>query len=266
LKVYISADIEGITGVTHWDEADKHNEDYQEFQRQMTLEVKAACEGAINAGAREIVVKDAHCSARNISAAELPECVSVIRGWSGHPFCMVQELDESFDAAMFIGYHDSAFSGGNPLAHTLSAGRVSEIRINEQRASEYVVHTYAAALMNVPVVLLAGDEDVCKAAKTFNPSIRTVPVKKGIGDSTVNLHPNLAIERIRTESEKAISGDIKASAITLPSSFQIEITFKLAQRAYRGSFYPGVELKEPHTISYQCSDFFDALKMIQFTL
>ena len=121
MNVYISADIEGITGITHWDETEKTNpDDYIQYQDQMTKEVAAACEGALNAGATEILVKDAHDSGRNILADRLPEDVKLIRGWSGHPLCMVQELDESFDAAVFIGYHSRAGSDANPLAHSMS--------------------------------------------------------------------------------------------------------------------------------------------------
>ena len=102
MKIYISADIEGITGVAHWDEATNDKPEFSEFQKQMTAEIKAACEGAFSAGATEIYVKDAHGTARNILASELPQEVKLIRGWSEHPFSMVQELDETFDTAMMI--------------------------------------------------------------------------------------------------------------------------------------------------------------------
>src|SRR4029079_18577351 len=110
MKVYISADIEGTSGITNWEQDDKTHPTYQEFRERMTDEVVAACEGAIEAGAKEIVIKDAHGSGRNIIAARLPDCAKLIRGWSGHPFCMVQELDQSFDALLFVGYHAKAGS------------------------------------------------------------------------------------------------------------------------------------------------------------
>ena len=88
MKIYISADIEGTTGIAHWDEADRSKSDYKEFQSQMTAEVKAACEGANQAGAKEIIIKDAHESGRNLIVSELPENIKIIREWSGHPFSM----------------------------------------------------------------------------------------------------------------------------------------------------------------------------------
>src|SRR6187399_857694 len=117
MKVFISADIEGVAGITSPDEANPDHRDVAYFQDQMTREVKAACDGAIAAGAKEIWVKDAHWTGRNIDTRKLPECVRMIRGWSGHPFSMMAELDKTFDAAVMIGYHARAGSAGNPLAH-----------------------------------------------------------------------------------------------------------------------------------------------------
>src|SRR5512136_2420739 len=129
MKIYISADIEGVTGVTHWDETDLGKAESSLFREQMTAEVAAACEGALQAGATEIWVKDAHDSARNIIAAKLPQEVRLSRGWSSHPFAMVQELDETFQAVMMIGYHSRAAGGTSPLAHTMT-GSFAHILLN----------------------------------------------------------------------------------------------------------------------------------------
>ena len=127
MKVYISADIEGVAGIAHWDEARKNHGDYAEFREQMTREVAAACRGARAAGATEILIKDAHASGRNLLHRQLPAGVRLIRGWSGHPLSMVQELDEGFAAVMMIGYHSPASSGANPLAHTMSSSRLARV-------------------------------------------------------------------------------------------------------------------------------------------
>ena len=118
LKVFISVDIEGAVGIAHWDEADSGHGDYAEFRQRMTMEAAAACEGALAAGATEIWVKDAHGSGRNILQEALPREAKLVRGWSMHPYAMVQELDSSFDAACFVGFHGPAGHPGNPLAHT----------------------------------------------------------------------------------------------------------------------------------------------------
>lgn len=117
MKVYISADIEGITGTTAWIETELNTQDIQPFLKQMTKEVEAAIEGAIAGGATEILLKDAHDSARNIDISNLPVNCKVIRGWTGDPMCMVAGLDESFDRAIFIGYHSKGKSPQPVSAH-----------------------------------------------------------------------------------------------------------------------------------------------------
>lgn len=130
MKVYISADIEGITGTTSWSETELNAPDYQFFQRQMTREVEAAIEGAIAGGATEILLKDAHDSARNLDISNLPINCKVIRGWTYDPMCMVAGLDRSFDRAIFIGYHSKGGSERNPLAHTRMSKSMANMRVN----------------------------------------------------------------------------------------------------------------------------------------
>ncbi len=129
MKVYISADIEGVTGVTHWDETELQKDDSKVFREQMTAEVVAACEGALQGGATEIWIKDAHDSGRNLIASKLPKEACLIRGWTGHPFMMVQELDTSFSAVLMIGYHSRAGAGTSPLAHTMT-GELAHVTLN----------------------------------------------------------------------------------------------------------------------------------------
>ena len=146
LKVFISVDIEGATGIAHWDEADSGHGDYSEFRERMTQEAVAACEGALAAGATEIWVKDAHGSGRNILQEALPREAVLVRGWSMHPYAMVQELDSSFDACCFVGYHGHASHPDNPLSHT-NTGLWNRITVNGDDLSEYRQHAYTAALV-----------------------------------------------------------------------------------------------------------------------
>ncbi|MFC1588517.1 M55 family metallopeptidase, partial [Planctomycetota bacterium] len=127
---------------------------------------------------------------------KLPECVKMVRGWSGHPYMMMAELDETFDAAMMIGYHSRAGSNANPLAHTMSPS-IASIKINGSYVSEYHVNSYAAALDQVPVVFVSGDEGLCNEVSEFNPGTDTVAVMRGVGAATVSIHPKLAADRIR---------------------------------------------------------------------
>ena len=265
MKIYISADIEGITGITHWDETKKSKSDYQKFAQQMTNEVKAACEGAINAGAKEIWIKDAHDTGRNIIAADLPQKIKLVRGWSEHPFSMVQELDKSFDALLMIGYHSFAGSNSNPLSHTLSSRTFNYIKFNGEYASEFLIHSYAAATVGVPVVLVSGDEGICKEASKINKNIKTVAVNRGVGNSIISIHPLLALEKIKKEVEASLKGDFDKYKIKLPEHFKVKLSFRNHTKAFKSSFYPGMEQISSTNVVFESDDYFEVLRMLLFT-
>jgi D-amino peptidase len=230
----------------------------------MTSEVAAACEGALEAGAREILVNDAHGTARNIIASRLPREAKLARGWSYHPFGMVQHLDGTFDAAMMIGYHSRAGSDANPLAHTIASGVFRRITINDIDASELRVYAYAAASVNVPVVCVTGDAGICKDAVSLNSGIGTVAVKQGEGKSTISIHPEVAVDRIREGVKKALSGDISQCHIRMPEQFTVEIEFCDPAKSYKSSFFPGARKMGEHTIQFQSDDYFEVLRLLLF--
>lgn len=265
MKVYISADIEGITGVSHWDETNKTKGDYPYFANQMTSEVNAACVGANEGGAEDILLKDAHGSARNISILDLPENVRITRGWSRHPYLMMQDIDSSFDAAMMIGYHSYSGSGENPLAHTLD-DIIAYIKINDEFASEFLINAYTAALVNVPVVFVSGDEGLCNHVKKINNNITTLAVKKGSGDSTTSIHPKLAAKLTEEYVQTALNGDISKCKIELPKSFKVEISYVNHQRAYKASFYPGMKQISPTNVVFETDDYFKVLCAFSFVI
>jgi D-amino peptidase len=266
MKIYISADMEGITGVTHWDEVDHNKSSYGQFQKQMSLEVAAACEGALEAGAKEIWVKDAHYSGRNILAEILPKGVKLIRGWSGHPYSMVQELDDSFDALMMVGYHSRAGQGGNPLAHTLSSSKLDSITINDRQTSEFFLHGNIAAKHGVPLVFLSGDVGLCEEVLEVSPGTTTVATMIGVGDSTISIQPQESLEAIKTKVKSALSGELSNCLWDHPKSFVVHIRFNKQQLAYRASHYPGAELFDPKTIAFTTKEYDEVMQLILFVV
>jgi D-amino peptidase len=264
VKVYISADIEGVAGITAPDEANPDHKDTKPFQEQMTREVLAACDGAIAAGAKEVWVKDAHWTGRNIDVRQLPECVRVIRGWSGHPYAMMQEIDQSFAAVLFVGYHARAGSGGNPLAHTMSGRVVHELRINGVAASEFKLNTFTATMCGVPAVFLSGDEALCDEVRAYNEGIRTVATFRGVGPSTVAVHPEVVLREIRAKSEDAVRA--RPQLRPLPASFEVELDYKQVREAYGKSFYPGAKLVKDGTVGFKSDSWMEALRMIHFCI
>ncbi|MFQ6608602.1 MAG: M55 family metallopeptidase [Fidelibacterota bacterium] len=265
MKVYISVDMEGIAATAVWDEVDHKHKDYPLFQNQMTAEAAAACEGALAGGATEIVVKDAHASGRNIDASALPKEARLIRGWSGHPYSMMQELDDSFTCALMIGYHSRTGSGGNPLSHTMT-GKATEITINDIKTSEFLLNSFTAALHQVPVIFLSGDEALCEHAKKLIPSINTVGVKRGVGNSVVTIHPEKVVEEIKSVVAQTLPGETTSCLLELPKHFKIKIRFHKPKDAYKASFYPGMILEDDQIVSFETDDWMESLRMIHFVL
>lgn len=263
MKVYISVDIEGVAGITHWDEADKQHADYPEFREQMTRETIAAIEGAEAAGATEILVKDAHSSGRNLITSMLPGKVRLIRSWAGHPLCMVQELDESFDAVMMIGYHSAAGSEDNSLAHTLSLD-ATEIRLNGKRASEFLVHALASSMLGVPTVFVSGDKGLMEEVGYANPAISRCAVKEGRGQSTISMTPAAACKAIRDGATTALKGDLKKSLLKVPDHIIVEVTYGNPNLAYRHSWYPGAVHAGNRTIRFETDKYFECLRMLNY--
>lgn len=265
MKIFISADIEGIAGVTLPAETHSDEKVYQKFADQMTLEVLAAAEGAVKAGATEIVIKDGHGSATNIDVLKMPECVTLIRGKSGHPYNMMYGIDDTFDGVMFVGYHSAAGTDTSPLAHT-NTGNPSYIKINGQAASEFMINSYIAAMHNVPVLFISGDKGICEEAKKIVPNITTVETKIGVGGSTINLSPDKVLKLIKQNAEEALKKDISQNLIKLPETFEDEIRFKQHINAYKMSFYPGMKAIDNHTVKMTTNNFMDIVTAHMFVL
>jgi D-amino peptidase len=265
MKVFISADIEGITGVTAWSETELGQAEHEAAREQMTAEVAAACESALYAGATEIWVKDSHDSARNLIAARLPKEVRLVRGWSGHPYMMLQGLDNTFQAVLLVGYHAGAGTGCSPLEHTLS-GEVWKIRLNGRSMSEFYIDACTAAYINVPLVFISGDQGICDEAAQLNGHIKTVAVKQGIGNATVNLHPEVAVSRIRDGVAEALSADLNLCRITLPEKFTLQIEYRRQANAHKWSYYPGAQRIDPTTIQLETSDYFEVLRLLNLAV
>ncbi|MBE6022352.1 MAG: amino acid amidase [Cellulosilyticum sp.] len=264
MRIYISADMEGIAGISKWDETIKGRQDYERYREQMTREVAAACEAAIEAGADTILVKDAHEDGKNLLHELLPRTVKVISGWSNHPYCMVEGLDESFDAAIFIGYHCGSSSNGSTLSHTLYPDRIRKIIINGEDADEFLIHAYVCRMLGVPIAAVSGDGELMRHVKGFDEDIKTIALQEGFGGAMVSIHPDLAIERIRRGVKKALTeGELKKET-QLPEQFEMTIEFKKHEDAYKYAFYPKAEQIGEYTIRYASDQYMDLLTFMLF--
>jgi D-amino peptidase len=263
MKVYISVDIEGVAGITHWDEAEKGHADWAEFREIMTREALAAIDGARAAGATEIWVKDAHDSGRNLITTLLPADVTLIREWSGHPYSMIQELDESFAALVMIGHHAGVGSEGNSLAHTLNT-RTHMMTLNGTPVSEFRLCALAAASLGVPVAFISGDKALMEEVEQTNPNIGRLAVKEGRGQSTISMTPIAAQNAIRAGVEKSLRGKVKDCLLPLPEKFILDLTYVSPALAYEKSFYPGCIYLGNRTNRVEVATIFDVMRALRF--
>ncbi len=260
LKVLISVDMEGITGIVSADECNpKAGDDYQYFRKIMTLEANAAVEGALAAGATEIVVRDAHGSGRNILPDLLHKSALLLRDWSFGPKEMMEGIDETFGAAVFIGYHASAGKPNANLEHTWS-GRITDVKLNGVSLPEAGLGGLVAGYFNVPVVFISGDQAVCDQAKGLFGEIESVAVKKGIGAATLSLHPEIAGQMIKVGVEKAIRNRGKHKPYKLMPPYRLVLTLKDEKMVDNGQYYPGARRTGDWELTYESSDLMGVLK------
>ena len=263
MKIFISADIEGTNGISNWDETKGNTY----FNKRMTMEVAAVCEGINDHNAEStIFVKDAHGIGDNIDHELLPENVLLNRAFSGHPLCMMNLLDDSFDASMVTGYHSPAYNDGNPLAHTMSS-QYNRIILNGKACSEFTISYYTSLHFGVPMVLAAGDAALMQLVKSTDPDIMTVETVAGYGSSVTSIHPAKSRSLLRQTTKEAIENaeNLKAKcADKLPDSFSLEVSFKKHFDAFRASYFPGAKQVDAHTISFSSKDFMEILRLMLF--
>ncbi len=128
------------------------------------------------------------------------------------------------------------------------------------------MYAYAAALVNVPLVFVSGDKGICEEAVHLIPNIATLAVKQGTGNATVNIHPHLAVEKIREDVQIALQGDVSKCRLPIPEQFVVDITYKDHALASKASFFPGAVSTQPHTIRFESNDYFEVLRLFAFVL
>lgn len=266
MKLFISSDIEGTCGICNWDETQKGHPDYEYFAKQMSKEVAAVCSAALESGKIEdILIKDAHGTARNICPELLPEGVKLHRGWQGVPGAMMAGVEKGFDAVAMTGYHSAAYTEGNPLSHTTNLAN-QYVKINGNIASEFMINAYQAAYYGVPVILVSGDQALCDQAHDVCPHIETACVSEGCGGASISIHPRTALNLLRQKMKEALGKDLSCYKIELPKHFHVEIEFKEFVKAQRSSFYPGAKREGTKCISFDADDYYEVLRFLFFVL
>lgn len=264
LKVFISVDMEGISGVVTSEECNRNaSDDFGYFRKIMTLETNAAVEGALAAGAKEIWVRDSHASARNILPDLLDRNAKLLRDWSGGPKSMMEGIDETFDAVVFIGYHAKAGTPSATIEHT-SSGVVLDMSINGVSLPEAGYNALMAGHYNVPVVFVAGDKAVCDQVKNLFGEVDTVAVKDGIGEAALCLHPEVSRELIRAGVEKALRNRAKYKPYKMKPPYTLVLKLKDEKMVNSGSHYPGAKRTGDWELTFTSNDLMEVIKAFSY--
>lgn len=263
LKVFISVDMEGITGVVNWEEVNRTGKDYDYFRRLMTKEANAAVEGAMAAGAKEIWVRDSHGSARNILPELLNENAMLLRDWSGGFKSMMEGIDETFDAVIFIGYHAKAGTPNAMLEHTMS-GSVTDISINGISLPEAGINALIAGNYDVPVVFTAGDRAICDQVTELFGEVETVAVKRGIGNAALNFHPVVSRKKIEAGVKKALSNFQNYKPYKLKPPYKMVVKLKNEEIVRSKSFYPGAKRTGDWELTFESKNIIEVIKAFYY--
>ena len=247
-KVYISVDMEGISGISGSDQLNAAGAEYSRSRKLMADDANAAIRGAKAGGATEIVVNDSHGSMRNLRLEDLEPGARLI----SHSFKrmgMVEGLDESFDAAIFIGYHAKAGHPTGLFAHT-GSGVVADVRVNGTSVGEGGLNTLVAEWYGVPVVLVTGDDVAVRQVGEIAKSAKLVAVKRAINQRAVELRP---LDDGRREIEEAAKSAVGSAARVTPRkapAYKVELQFKETVIPEIAANLPGIERPSPDTVAF----------------
>jgi D-amino peptidase len=258
LKIFISVDMEGISGIVNPEETASTGPDYGYFRRLMSQEANAAVLGAFDAGATEVVVRDSHGSARNILPDLLDPRARLLRDWSGGPKVMMEGIDDSYDAVVFIGYHARAGTTDAIIDHT-STGNVVDFAINGRSLPEAGYNALIAGYYGVPVVFVAGDQAICDQVSELFGEVATFATKQGIGAASLGLHPEVAQERIRAGVAEAVRNRGRYRPFTMTPPFTLVLKLKSDASVYNGSFFPGAVRTGDWELTFTSDDIFQVM-------
>jgi D-amino peptidase len=257
LKTLIAADMEGISGVVHWDQVDSQHGEYGRFRRLMTGDVNAAIRGAYEAGADEVIVSDGHGSGRNILVEELDPRARLNSG-SPSPLAMIQGIDSGVSAAMFVGYHARVGAKNAILDHTWSSSAVANVWLNGRVMGEIGWNAAVCGHFGVPVILISGDQTACAEASELLGPVEAVVVKQASGRMAAEcLPPEAAQQRIYEAALRAVRRFREGQApqpLRLSQPITGIIEWVHSEMADRAMLIPGVRRLEGKRTEYTADD------------
>ncbi|GAB2476975.1 M55 family metallopeptidase [Jatrophihabitans fulvus] len=248
MRVLVSADMEGVTGVTWPDDVEPGNPRWEYHRQFFTDDVNAAVQGFFDAGATEVLVNEAHSTQRNLLRDRLDARAALLTG-RHKPWSMMEGIDRGYDAVAFVGYHAGAGQQG-VLAHTYLPGTITGVWLNGAPCSEGYMNAALAAEFGVPVVLVTGDDRACDDARTYAPDAALVAVKECVDRYTAICH---APERTSAWIRDAAAGALDPLPAVPSSSgpWRYEVEFDSTNPVVLCTGIPDVEQVDVRRVAWE---------------
>ncbi len=264
LRLYISADMEGVTGVVTGDQLGPGGFEYAKFREVMTREVLAAIRGARAAGVGEVVISDSHGNGENLLLDMLPPDVQVVRSWP-RPLGMMEGIDSTFDAVFFVGYHAGTTNAEGVRAHTFSSARLADVRLNDRSVPEAGINAAIAGHFGVPVVLVTGDDAAVAEIGALLGEVEAAVVKWNVSfHSARTMTPEAAYALIEERARSAIEGLAASRPFRVNGPVTLDVRFKNYRPSQILAYLPIVERTDAHSIRYVGEDMLAVSRFLQF--
>jgi D-amino peptidase len=247
-KVYISVDMEGISGISGDDQLGAGGAEYGRSRKLMAEDANAAIRGAFAGGATDVLVNDSHGGQRNLLPEDLDPRARLI-SHSFKPYGMMQGLDDTFDAVLFVGYHAKASTPAGLFAHT-GSGVVADVDVSGRSVGEGGLNTLLAGWYGVPVVMVTGDDVAVAEVRTVATSARGVVVKKALNVRAVELKP---LATARAEIEKTAREAVGAASRMPPQRtgpYRVRMRFHDTLIPDIAEGLPAVTREAPDTVAW----------------
>ncbi|MGW5531945.1 M55 family metallopeptidase [Streptomyces xanthochromogenes] len=250
MRIYISADMEGVTGLVDAEDVQPGGRDYERGRLMMAEDVNAAVRGAITAGATDITVNDAHGPMRNILPESLHPAARLIRGKPKH-MGMLEGLSPEHDAMICVGYHSRAGALG-VLSHSFMGHEIEDMWLDGRPVGEIGLAHATAAAIGVALTVLTGDDCACTEMAAWDASVRTAAVKYARDRFAADLRP---AEEARATIEEAVATSLaappKASVAAAEAPSTLRVRWQSASVASTLLGIPGVTSADTRTVQAQ---------------
>jgi D-amino peptidase len=266
LKIYISADMEGVVGVVTSDQLNPSGFEYTRFREFLTAEVNATIEAARAAGATQFLISDSHGNGQNLLIERLPDDVMVVRSWP-RELGMMEGIDETFDGVIFIGYHASTANLRGVRAHTMSSANITGLRLNGISMSEGSINAAIAGQFGVPVIMVSGDDVTIEETQAIIGDIEGAVVKWARGfHSAQTLTPEAGYEVIRATTKSAIERIEDFEPYVLDTPVELELSLKHYRPVELLAYLPNVERVDSHTVRFIGADMIEISKFLRMAV